>query len=101
MLGNFLDSVSVQKIDKSDPFIGGFHEAVQRQQPDPDRIREAVARIPLPFPVKPDPSPSLCTYTGSATKIFYIKMGGPPNTFARKKHSTYARCRMLFVISCN
>ena len=83
MLSNFLEGVGVAKMDRSDPMISGFHDALRALQPDREGKREAVARIPLPFAVKPDPPKWLCAYEGSATKILIVKMEGPTSSFAK------------------
>ena len=53
MLRNFLDGVDVVKIDRSDPMIGRFHDALREIQPERKGVRESVARIKLPFEIKP------------------------------------------------
>ena len=77
MLRNFLDGTGVQRIDRSDPMIGGFNDALREFQPELDGKKESVTRISLPFPVNPDPARWLCTYEGSSTKILLVKMEGP------------------------
>ena len=83
MLSNFLEGVGVAKMDRCDPMIGGFHDALRALQPDREGKRESVAHIPLPFAVKPNPPKWLCAYEGSATKILIVKMEGPTTSFAK------------------
>ena len=83
LLKNFLEGAGVARIDRTDPMVGGFNDALRALHPERNAKREAVARIHLPFSVKPDASRWLCSYEGSGTKVLIIKMEGPTSRFAR------------------
>lgn len=83
MLKNVLEGQGVERIDRSDPMIGGFFDALRTLQPDRDGVRTGEARIALPFIVKPDPMKWLCAYEGDTAKILVVKMEGPTSRFAK------------------
>ena len=83
MLRNFLHGVDVERIDRSDNMIGGFHDSLRTVGPEPDRKITAVARIPISFPVKLDFFCWLWAYEGTGMKILLVKAEATSSRFAR------------------